>query len=174
MTRFNKLFSCASIFLCATIAALNATAQSTSSFTLKLSTESAEFRAGNDVEVTIIQTNISDHEIVANVSRINGIDSTFDYDVRDEDGNAVAKSTWSKPVPPPVSYHEGAIGPGQSVTEGVYLSNGYNLTRPGRYTIQVSRLDPETKDSDGNPVKVHSNTITITVVAADPAPDAAK
>jgi hypothetical protein len=43
------------------------------------------------------------------------------------------------------------------------ISRVYKFDRPGKYVIQVSRFDPEIKDDQGNPLKVFSNTITITI-----------
>jgi hypothetical protein len=38
----------------------------------------------------------------------------------------------------------------------------------GKYVIQVSRFDPSVKDEDGNPLKVLSNTITVTITGRQP------
>jgi hypothetical protein len=62
------------------------------------------------------------------------------------------------------------IDPGESNTNLICLSNVFQLDKPGQYTVQVWRPDPDTNDSDGNPVKVYSNTITVTVLPADATP----
>src|SRR5690348_13128629 len=50
--------------------------------------------------------------------------------------------------------------PGATFSEDLDLSNLYDLSRPGKYAIQVSRLDLESK------TEVRSNTITVTVEEA--------
>lgn len=47
--------------------------------------------------------------------------------------------------------------PGETMTDRVNVSKVYDLTQPGRYTIQFQRLDPETKTF------VKSNEITVTL-----------
>jgi hypothetical protein len=49
------------------------------------------------------------------------------------------------------------LDPGQTVTDECRLDKRYDLTKPGKYTIQASRYDSETK------TWVKSNTITVTV-----------
>lgn len=163
MTRYDRILYCVSIFLCGTLIAFNAAAQSTPSFTLKASPKNPGFRAGDVVKITIIQTNISDHQVNCDYFGANAVNNAYHYDVRDEDGNPVAKVQWTKPVPPLSRYLQCSVEPGKSNTNWIYLSNAYKLDKPGKYTIQVSRPDPDTKDSDGKPVEVQSNTITITI-----------
>ena len=47
--------------------------------------------------------------------------------------------------------------PWETMTDRVNVSKLYDLTQPGRYTIQFQRLDPETKTF------VKSNEITVTL-----------
>lgn len=51
----------------------------------------------------------------------------------------------------------GIVPPKQFSNGGFVLNRFYDLTKPGRYTIQVQRTDPTSK------VTVKSNTITVTV-----------
>jgi hypothetical protein len=46
--------------------------------------------------------------------------------------------------------------------QSIALDMVYKLDQPGKYTVQVFRFDPDLTDAQGNPVKVLSNTITIT------------
>ena len=43
------------------------------------------------------------------------------------------------------------------------ISPLYKFDRPGKYSIQVFRFDPESKNKEGNPTKVKSNIIIIMI-----------
>jgi hypothetical protein len=66
-----------------------------------------------------------------------------------------------QPARPGILYSGSAaflhLEPGQSVKQEYPVWDDYDLSKPGKYTIQVSRLDRETN------TRVKSNTITITV-----------
>ena len=92
-----------------------------------------------------------------------GVDSAYYFDVRDEDGNPAEKV-----IRPHMELDAGQptwcdIPVGSSHLDEERISQVYKFDRPGKYTIQVSRFDPEIKDDRGNPLKVLSNTITITI-----------
>lgn len=171
---FRKLLCCMFLLVSAVLATVCAAAQSTASFTLRVSTKTPTFLVGEVVRVAITQTDVSDHPVSCDYAGGNAVNLIYDYHVTQEDGSPTEKVVWSKPVPPPYSYKQCAIGPGESSTDPIYLSNAYKFDKPGQYTIWVSRVDPDTEDESGKPVVVKSNTITITVVAADPASDATK
>jgi hypothetical protein len=57
-----------------------------------------------------------------------------------------------------------SIAAGDSITDKGRLSSVFKFDHPGRYTIQVSRHDPDFLDENGKPVVIKSNTITITIV----------
>jgi len=155
--------------------AMCASAQSSNpSFTLKLENSKIKVQASNVVWIEIIQTNVSNHRISCTYSGGNNVNGLYQYEVTDEDGNPEEKVVWSKPVPPPVRYMDCDIDPGESSTDPICLSNVFRFDKPGKYTVQVWRPDPDTKDSDGNPTKVYSNTITITIVPPATEADAPK
>jgi hypothetical protein len=62
----------------------------------------------------------------------------------------------------PNYHHECDLSPGESSSQSIALDMVYKLDQPGKYTVQVFRFDPDLTDAQGNPVKVLSNTITIT------------
>lgn len=139
-------------------------AQSTSpSFTLNLGPKKAEIRTGEDVWIKIIQTNTSSHRVSCAYSGGNAVNTRYSYEVSYEDGKPAGKVTKSPDVPPPDDYMQCEIDPGESNTNTICVSNVFAFDKPGKYTVQVWRLDPDTKDSQGNPAKVYSNTITITI-----------
>ena len=171
---FRKLFCCMFLLVSAVFATVCAAAQSTASFTLQASTKTLTFRVDEVVRVAITQTNVSNHPVSCDYAGGNAVNLIYDYHVTQENGSPAEEVVWSKPVPPPYSYKQCAIGPGESSTNPIYLSNAYKFDKPGQYTVWVSRVDPDTEDESGKPVVVKSNVITITIVATEPAPDAAK
>jgi hypothetical protein len=52
------------------------------------------------------------------------------------------------------------VQPGMSTVQTAHLGRLVNLSRPGRYTVRVSRVDPATH------VVVKSNEVTLNVVPA--------
>jgi hypothetical protein len=134
-----------------------------SSFTLNLSTKKAELHVGEAVWIEIVQTNVSDHSVSCDYAGGNAVNLIYDYHVFKEDGSPAEEVVRSKPVPPPFSYKQCGINPGESRTDTIHLNNVYKFDKPGQYTVWVSRVDPDTEDESGEPVVVKSNTITITI-----------
>jgi hypothetical protein len=138
------------------------------SFTLTLSgglrdKSITEFRAGSKIWITIIQKNLTSHPIDCTEITKNGVDSSYRYDVRDEDGNVTEKLVRSHMELDPADIHPCNLAAGESLTGETQISRVYKFDRPGKYVIQVSRFDPDVKDDEGNPLKVLSNTVTITI-----------
>jgi hypothetical protein len=145
-------------------AARTLAAQSTDApFTLTLSAKTYEFRAGSDVKITIVQTNTSKQTIDCTYRGSGGVDHEYNYEVRDEDGNLAEKAVRPNMDLEPEDSHACGIAPGESRTEGIKLSRVYKFDRPGKYVVQVSRYFPDITDEKGRPLKVQSNTITITI-----------
>jgi hypothetical protein len=67
--------------------------QSAPSFTLKLSAKAEEYRIGSKVVVTIVRTNITDHTIDDSGYYGDVGNRSYSYDVRDEDGKPLEKSS---------------------------------------------------------------------------------
>ena len=83
-------------------------------------------------------------------------DPTYEYSCHDSSGNSV-----SKEIPMVGSVHDPpSIKPGESYTSTVLLNRVCDVSRPGRYEIQLSRGVP--MGSHDHVVK--SNKIAITVV----------
>jgi hypothetical protein len=147
-------------------------------FTLEIKAAKPEVTLGSDIDLAITTRNISEKPLTFLFGNQGNVAVGFEYFVLDEKGAPVAKfatkylsfpdgQTVPYPKPPGKSM-SGGIPPGDSSYEGSKISDIYNFDHPGKYTIQVSRRE------QSSPTPVYSNTITITVVAPDPAPDAAK
>jgi len=129
----------------------------------------SEYRVGDEMWITITMTNLTNHDIDCS-SEWGSFDRMFQYEATDDDGKPVEKRHQGIQ-----SYnHGGGIGAGGSVPDEFQLERVFKMTRPGKYTIRVSRQEPFVKDEKGEPPVIWSNPITVTVVAADPAPDAPK
>ena len=104
MIRFRRHISYSAFVALMLIAARAAVAQSASpSFTLKLSTKSAQIHVGETVWIDILQTNISDHSVSYDYAGGNAVNLIYDYHVTKEDGSPAEEVVWFKPVPPPYS-----------------------------------------------------------------------
>jgi hypothetical protein len=144
-------------------------------FTITLSTDMPTIKAGEPVYVDVVMRNTSDHDVDCTTWQNNALDKNYQYDVTFEDGKParnIDKHTTSSSTWPCI------LKPGKSDTpSGGMLSTIFDFSRPGKYTIQVTRKiwgdenRPETSHSDYHQPDVKSNTIVITVVpAADPPP----
>jgi len=131
-------------------------------FTVTISAETPVVKAGKQVIVDVTVTNISKHEIDGGgvVNEMLGMDTYDTYDIRDNVGNPAGKNTIKHPNGVGRGTLPIIIKPGESkVVSADELGIVYNLSRPGEYTIQLSRrvaFDPKAG-------VVKSNTITVTV-----------
>jgi hypothetical protein len=83
--------------------------------------------------------------------------------VRDEHGKLVPKRTYPHPeLGFPGSVKFGAMVPGETTTEEQEVSALYDMRKPGKYTIQVWKRDPD--------YDIKSNVVTITVPPKDKVP----
>jgi hypothetical protein len=119
--------------------------------------------AGTGVTVRIRKTNITDHAI-PKPGPDNGPFGCV-LDVRDRNGNPAPphKRTGGSIVtggPEPIAgSNEMVLQPGASRVDYAPLSEWYNLSKPGTYTIQVSQH----VSNDPNSALVKSNKITVKV-----------
>jgi len=128
-------------------------------FSITISTPHDVIKAGTNVFVKVALTNTSKHQIRLNSS--NGTQEMQDIVIRDDQGNSplskigrdiAAGRDWLVG-----SEHSFTIEPGKTVTERVGVPSTYDLSQPGKYTMQVQKRDPYSK------TVVKSNTITLTV-----------
>jgi hypothetical protein len=138
--------------------------------------------AGSEVSLIVTLTNTSDHQIA--ISEVPVRDQTFiecydrisqkllqcyKIEIRDERRNLVPEIK-PKPFEPVIDANgsitidlhlgrsiERYLKPGEAVKDELVVSNRYDLSQPGKYTIKVQRIDTETMAT------VESNTITMTV-----------
>jgi hypothetical protein len=137
---------------------------------LTLSSAQNSVKAGSPILVKVVMTNISGHGIGI-TEETHGRD--YHIEVRDEKGklppDTKLGSVWNgnHPVVHPEllspsdlsgNLISGTMPAGEKQNTGLDVSRFYDMSQPGKYSIQVQRADPE------NPsIVVKSNTITVTV-----------
>jgi len=126
-------------------------------------TDPSEFRAGSRVRITVTMTNTTDHEIDRSGMFYHGVDASFFYDVKDEDGKQPEKVVHLHPELDTAKPFWSGVLPGEPGLTKTDLSQLYKFDRPGKYFIQVSRPDNDCLDANGKPAVVKSNIITITI-----------
>jgi hypothetical protein len=133
-------------------------------FTITVSTAKPEVKSGDAVYVDVVMTNTSDHDIDCTRNWSNALDRNYLYEVIDEFGQPLPQIVRNHPAPFRLS--PCVIKPGETAKSGGLISILYDFSRPGKYTIQVSRgVSPDPDNL------VKSNVITITVLPTDePAP----
>jgi hypothetical protein len=136
---------------------------------ITIKTAQSTVNVGSDVEVEVEMRNISAGDIFYGAAGVFGAGTTsFKWEIRDNKGRTIPMTEYGikanhidpslEGVPPHV--HAGSafaetLGPGKSVVQKLALSKEYDLSKPGKYTIQALHTDGKTD--------VKSNTITVTV-----------
>jgi hypothetical protein len=126
-------------------------------FSISITLLSTEVRAGAEIDLKTRLTNTSQREMgPRGVFYAQGLDMSYRYDCRDESGKSVAKEIFAMGSLGEVP----ALRPGESREGNAEISNACDLSRPGKYEIQVSRPIPD----DPQHRVVKSNKITVTII----------
>jgi len=134
-------------------------------FTIVIGTGQSVFKAGSEIRLHITLTNTSAHDIV--IWRANGDAqgevAGYRVEVRDENGNGPPETKYQRVlrgededslVWSPIGMD---LSPGKSSKDAMIVNKFYDLSKPGKYKIQVHWTDRTSK------TVVKSNTITVTV-----------
>jgi dipeptidyl aminopeptidase/acylaminoacyl peptidase len=135
-------------------------------FSITISAPEDEVQLGTDIRLSIVLKNISDHQIT--FGHHPGTDyPEFSYriEVKNTEGRLVEESGYARAAREPsrqqsAGYTVEYLPPGGSAVQTAHLLKLVNLSRPGRYTVQVSRENPASN------LIVTSNQITLNVVPA--------
>jgi hypothetical protein len=140
-------------------------------YSLTISAGSGRFKRGADIKVRIVLANLTDHQI--SIGRLNdsfGPEFEYTINVRDADSRAVALTRYGRAshgTPDAGDVRQGCgdcsgfsedLAPHEKITDEISVSKIHDLSKPGKYTIQVSRFN-----DDGLKTLVKSNTLTITI-----------
>lgn len=134
------------------------------SFSIKISTSQDVVKVGSEVSLAIRMRNISNQEIYYAW----GAGPVFDVQIHDRDGKSAPETELGLRIhgkdprfAQQDSFHEPVIlrtlGPEKDYDETFSLNRFYDLNEPGKYTVQVQRLDLRSK------ILVKSNAISLTV-----------
>lgn len=139
-------------------------------FSVEIHADKYVVAADSPVIIVATLTNMSDHEIT--MVQVSGLRAGYDVDVRNSQGKRPRganellaeqnKENKEAHRPIRVIINQGGartvnVKPGQTLRDEIQVSNIFDLTIPGTYTIQLTR-----KDSESTAI-VKSNTITVTV-----------
>jgi hypothetical protein len=131
--------------------------------TISLKAEKLIVKAGDPVLVTLQLKNISNQELIPgwggasdSLGVIDGVDR---FDVRDLKGHSIPKKSPQPSKFPLSSGMSFGMKPDETRSYQQDFSRWYDLSQPGSYTIQASRLVSE----NGKEALLKSNKITITI-----------
>lgn len=129
---------------------------------IAISAPQSSLKVGSDVRLEVTLTNTSNRRML--IKERNPA-TDYEIDIRDERGTAVPGSDFGRKLkePPVIPMNSRNLGiylrPNESTKESITLSELYDLSRPGKYLIQVERgVSDNPKDG-----VVKSNKITVTV-----------
>jgi hypothetical protein len=134
------------------------------SFSIAITPVHPNVTARDDVWIELTIKSLTDRSIVLGSSTDGNtnMDPNFVVEVTDEFGNPVPKVKY--PVPPSGHPVSRTLDPGATMTEQEPVSRMFDMSKPGKYTIQAS--GPITDPPEASIVK--SNKITVTVSPASP------
>jgi hypothetical protein len=162
-------------WLMTTVFQLACWGQSSAEFTLAIHTNTPTVKSGARVRLDITVTNISDHPICFYKARGAGgqAEAANSFEARDASGNRLRRidgyTVWihgeaHTKLPLILSRKGVVLKPDETLDDFTTLSNLFDLTKPGRYTVTARQavpfVHPGAKPSG---IIAASNTIEITV-----------
>jgi hypothetical protein len=155
--RYLKIIvGCITILLCA---AVLTSAQDSSALKIAISTPHLEFKAGSEIPLTISQKNISAKDLL--VYGNGRTEINFTIKVLDEQQKEPPLTDYYYTlryghIPIAGSRTFGMLKPNKTFDETIVLNKLYILDKPGKYSIQVSKVR-------GGKKEILSNIVTITL-----------
>lgn len=135
-------------------------------FTVTISTPTPVLTVGADAKLKVILTNNTEKDIRYAVGGPGRGGPVFDLDVCDSEGKPIRETPhgltlhgkdlrpWSGSIFSTVAH------PGDKIEEELVLSTEYDLSKPGKYTVQLRERNPKFQ-------AIKSNTVSFTLVPAD-------
>jgi hypothetical protein len=136
------------------------------SFTIRIAASAASIPAGSPLSIIGTITNVSSHSVPVrreyNFRRGREVPHRLIARVVDSRGEPVPETEFGMTVHTEVLTHlhgflAAVLKPGESFREEADLSKEFVLTKPGAYTVELIKRDPDTGEM------VRSNAITVTV-----------
>jgi hypothetical protein len=134
----------------------------TQPFTIRIEAGKPEVKSGSEVwiKVHLINTGDRDLDMSGGFSDSTGLDPNYHFDVRDDRGKLIPRRVYPHPELDTGKPVNRTVKPQQSFTEDQRVSALYDMRRPGKYIIKVSRRASD-NPKDG---RIESNALTITIV----------
>jgi hypothetical protein len=134
-------------------------------FSLSIATPLSAVKVGDELRLDIVLTNTSKQEYPIGVEiETNHAERDYQISVVDSEGDSALKvvplllpNGKHKPHMAAGSHYSRVLKPGARIDSHAILNRLCDLTKPGEYTIQVKRSDPDSK------MIVRSNIITVAI-----------
>jgi hypothetical protein len=128
---------------------------------LTLAARTSSVKAGSPVWVDAHLLNVSDHRISLYKALSEDMDQggwVYQVDVRDDKGSTPPKTKFANTVGASADGGYVPLDAGKDVTQSVNVSKLYDLSKPGKYSIQFRRFEEETRTF------IVSNAVKVLVV----------
>ncbi|MCU1240459.1 MAG: hypothetical protein JWO71_1185 [Candidatus Acidoferrum typicum] len=134
--------------------------------TITISSDRMDISPGSPLPVEITLLNTSNHDVVVGQDLSRKGEFVYTIKVKEDTGSEASKTDYHRahrgePTKKPILINESlfqvTVQPGKTLKDDVDISTLYDLTQPGKYTVQVERVDPISK------TVVKSNSIIVTV-----------
>jgi hypothetical protein len=132
-------------------------------FSVAISPPGSPVNLGSDAKLKVVFTNNTGKNLYFSAGGPGRSGPVFDIDLRDGEGNPVQETAYGvtmhgkDPRPFSGSVFRATAAPGQTLEETVLLNKEFEITKPGKYTVQVRGKTP-------NGRFVRSNTVAISIV----------
>jgi hypothetical protein len=142
------------------VCAASSTQSSTPPFALMLEAEENPVKAGSEVKVDITLSNSSNRAMHMSYGLT---ESDYAFEVRDSQNRIPPETEFARKAKGRGYFsndHLFYLQPGESLPKALLvITKFYDLSRPGKYNVEVSRVTP--KELGGGTIK--SNVVTITI-----------
>jgi dipeptidyl aminopeptidase/acylaminoacyl peptidase len=134
------------------------------SFAITISGPQGEVRVGSDVAVGITLRNVSDHQIMfGHRPGTNNPEFSYEIEMRNAQGQLVEETAYGREAHDPRRRQEESrtvdyVQPGGTTVQTAHIAKLVSLSRPGSYTVLVSRKDT------GSGEVVRSNEVKFAIV----------
>ena len=109
-------------------------------FSITISTDTPTIKAGSGLSIKIRLTNISNQDINGTSELEQRVDVSYEQEVRDSAGRLVKKEHWKPEVVINGNTYFSTLKPGESANSVTVVNPKYDISKPGQYVIQLSRL----------------------------------
>ena len=129
---------------------------------ITLSAPSSAVVQGSEVRIRIELANLYKSDIGCTGEIVDGADLSYRYEIRGPDDQPIPNRVSNTPeLDEDGKFVFCTLAPGKTFVEDVELALRYDMTRPGTYSIRVSRFN----ETDPKGPRIQSNALAITITA---------